>query len=393
MKAYFKKIPVCLMVSVALSCFMGMAAFAAVEKIDTVKLAFSYGQTPKAGEALGEVTGRAESKEFTVDRVEYTNETDVWRLGERPEVQVTMTAEEGYGFSYTSAGHFKLSGCGAEFRKAKVYDGGNTLVLEVYFKGVDGKVGEVQGLEWDHSYGMWEALEEDIKYYEVRLYRNKNLIQTFTTENTAYDFRSYITREGDYTFRVRGIARYKSKTGNWSDDSEESTFTGSEAENYNRGTWIQNRYGWWYRYYNGDYPVSTWKQMDQIWYYFNEDGYSLNGWQKIGGHWYYLGDNGKMVTGWQYINNRWYYMNGDGVMLTGWQYINSYWFCLLGDGAMVTGWQYINDRWYYMNGDGVMLTGWQYINGSWYYLDDSGVMYANRYTPDGYYVDSSGRWQ
>ena len=58
---------------------------------------------------------------------------------------------------------------------------------------------------------------------------------------------------------------------------------------------------------------------------------------------------------------------------------------------MTRGQQAVNGRWYYMNGDGVMLTGWQFINGAWYYLDSSGAMYANQTTPDGYYVDSSGK--
>ena len=44
-----------------------------------------------------------------------------------------------------------------------------------------------------------------------------------------------------------------------------------------------------------------------------------------------------------------------------------------------------------MNDSGIMLTGWQFINGAWYYLDSSGAMYANQTTPDGYYVDSSGK--
>ncbi len=29
----------------------------------------------------------------------------------------------------------------------------------------------------------------------------------------------------------------------------------------------------------------------------------------------------------------------------------------------------------------------------WYYLDSSGKMLRNTYTPDGYYVGSSGAWQ
>lgn len=431
MKALRARLPGCLMLSLALSVLMGLTVFAAGQKIETVKLAFSYGERPRAGEAPGEISARTTSREFAVESAEYINDSEEWKLGDRPEVKVTMTAAEGFRFSYTASSHFKLSGCGSEFKRAKIFDGGDTLVLEACLKRVEGKPGEVQGLEWDNSYGMWEALEEEVKHYEVNLYRNRKLVTTVTTGNTVYDFRSYITKSGDYAFRVRGVARYGGKAGSWSDYSEDHTFTDSEAGNYNEGTWIQDQYGWWYRYHNGDYVTDSWKKIDDIWYYFNRDGYALNGWQPIGGRWYYLGEDGKMATGWrtvkgrwhyfngdgvmltswqqiggywyylggdgamangwQQINGRWYYFNGDGVMLTGWQFINGYWFYLFGDGAMAEGWQQINGCWYFLNRDGVMLTGWQYINGYWYYLDASGFMFANRYTPDGCYVDASGK--
>ena len=43
-----------------------------------------------------------------------------------------------------------------------------------------------------------------------------------------------------------------------------------------------------------------------------------------------------------------------------------------------------------------MLTGWQWIDGSCYYLDsqgqNEGALYRNTTTPDGFTVDSEGRW-
>ena len=57
---------------------------------------------------------------------------------------------------------------------------------------------------------------------------------------------------------------------------------------------------------------------------------------------------------------------------------------------MASGWLNDGGNWYYLDGSGVMQTGWQYINGNWYYMDRSGAMYANRQTPDGYYVNASG---
>lgn len=381
----------CLFLLMICTVFMGTTAFAATEKINTVKLSFTCDPVPKAGEAPGTVTAKTSSKEFTVKSAEYTNDVEVWSLGDRPRVKAVLEAADGYRFSYTTSSHFKLSGRGADFIKAKISDSGSTLNLECYLNQADGKPGTIQGLDWSGFRARWDKADEDVKHYEVRLYRNKNLVTTVTASGTSYDFRNEITRSGDYTFRVRSIAKYADRAGDWSGYSDENTVTERQVSNNGSGSWVQNQYGWWYRYYNGGYPSNTWEKINNTWYYFNRDGYMLTGWQQINGSWYYLGSSGAMTRGWQAVSGRWYYMNGDGVMLTGWQYLSGHWYYLDGSGAMLTGFQFINGRWYYLNSDGVMLTGWQFINGSWYYLDSSGAMYANQTTPDGYYVDGSGR--
>ena len=429
MKGIIKTMLGCLFLSLSISGLAGFTAFAAAEKIDTARITFSYEQAPKAGEAPGAVTAKTTSDQFTVESAEFTNDVDQWRLGDRPEVTVILRAAEGYRFSYTTSSHFKLSGAGSEFRRAKVLDSGARLTLEVYLKRVEGKPEQVQYLEWDGPYAMWDEVD-GVKHYEVRLYRNRKLLTTVTTTKTTYDFRSNITQGGDYTFRVRGIARYDGKAGDWSDHSDESTFSDYEAARYSNGSWVQNQRGWWYRYNNGDYPASCWKNIDNAWYYFDRDGYMCTGWQKIDSKWYYLESNGVMLTGWRFINGswyylepsgvmltgwrniggRWYYLNPSGAMLTGWQWINNRWYYLEPSGAMLTGWQFINGSWYYLDGSGAMVTGWLHLNGTWYYLDNSGAMftgwhdiggrwyffdgsgamYANRRTPDGHYVDGSG---
>lgn len=369
-------------------------AFAAAKKIDTVKLTFSYGETPKAGEAVGTVTARTTSKDFTVESAEYTNDTDEWSIGDRPEVTVVLSAAPDFRFSYTTSSHFKLSGCGADFRKAKVQDSGDSLTLQVYLKRVEGKLEEPGELDWDGTKAMWSE-SEGAKEYEVRLYRGKTQAASVTTRNTTYNFRDKITKSGEYSFRVRAISQYDGKAGSWSDYSDTNTFTstsGAGGSVFGSATWMRNQTGWWYQYDNGDYLTDCWKNINHVWYYFNSDGYMLNGWQFIDGRWYYLDNSGAMLTGWQFINGRWYYLDNSGAMLTGWQFINGYWFYLETDGSMATGWKYLNENWYFLNSSGVRLTGWQDINGNWYLLDANGVMYAGRQTPDGYYVNGSGVW-
>ena len=111
------------------------------------------------------------------------------------------------------------------------------------------------------------------------------------------------------------------------------------------GQWIQDEKGWWYKRPDGSYPKNSW-------------GYeAYNG----KSYWYYFLDSGYMATGWVEVNGSKYYLfpNSDG-------------------------WK------------GRMLTGWQWIDGNCYYLDpqgqNEGALYRNTTTPDGYAVDTEGRW-
>ena len=111
------------------------------------------------------------------------------------------------------------------------------------------------------------------------------------------------------------------------------------------GQWMQDEKGWWYKRADGSYPKNSW-------------GYeAYNG----KSYWYYFLDSGYMATGWVEVNGSKYYLfpNSDG-------------------------WK------------GRMLTGWQWIDGNCYYLDtqgqNEGALYRNTTTPDGFTVDSEGRW-
>jgi len=109
------------------------------------------------------------------------------------------------------------------------------------------------------------------------------------------------------------------------------------------GQWVQDEKGWWYKRADGSYPKNSW-------------GYeAYNG----KSYWYYFLDSGYMATGWMDVNGSKYYLfpNSDG-------------------------WK------------GRML--WQWIDGNCYYLDpqgqNEGALYRNTTTPDGFTVDSEGRW-
>lgn len=373
---------------------MGMTfpALASDEKIDTVRLEFSYSKAPESGDEIGDITVIGDSSEFYVESAEYTNieDQDVWTVGDVPEVKIELSAREGYRFSYTSKSHFKLSGCDADFKKAKIYDSGDYIEVYAELKRIGGKLEGTSWLEWNDTVAEWEEIE-GAKSYDVKLLRDDRTVTTVNTTGTSYNFAGYFNREGDYTFRVRAIARYNNKTGEWSEDSDTFYVDEDDAGQFTgSGRWIQDNRGWWYSYDTGGYPSSCWKQIDGAWYHFDNSGYIETGWQRIDGDWYYLGGNGVMLSGWQYINGQWYYLDSSGRMQTGWQSSGGRWYYLNSSGVMMTGWQRLNGQWYYLDGSGAMTTGWQAVNGKWYYLGSNGVMYYNTWTPDGRYVDGSG---
>ena len=138
-----------------------------------------------------------------------------------------------------------------------------------------------------------------------------------------------------------------------------------------------------------DADSGRWISTGSSWSYIEEDGERATGWEDIQNKWYYFNHYGIMQTGWQQIGNTWYYFRSSGEMATGWLQQGSSWYYLKGSGAMATGWAQIGGQWYHFNHSGRMSSS------TWvgdYYLTASGAMARNTRTPDGYWVDASGRW-
>ena len=75
-----------------------------------------------------------------------------------------------------------------------------------------------------------------------------------------------------------------------------STSSTIEVQVLAAGEWIQDETGWWYRYEDGNYPVSCWRKINGEWYSFEENGYMRsNGWYQEGDAWYYLNPDGSMA--------------------------------------------------------------------------------------------------
>lgn len=232
------------------------SAFAADTKINTVRLTFSYGKAPASGDDIGDISVSSSGTGYSVESAEYTNadDKDTWTVGDVPEVKIELTADDGYRFSYTSKSHFSLTGCSAEFKRAKIYDDGAYIEIYAELKRVGGKLEGAEELEWSDTTAQWGEIE-GAKSYDVKLLRDEKTVTTVSTTGTSYNFAGYFNKEGDYTFRVRAIATYNNKVGEWSEDSDSIFIDEDEIGTYSgSGQWKQDSKGWWYSFDTGGYP-------------------------------------------------------------------------------------------------------------------------------------------
>ena len=383
MKRSLKKaaVPVLAMIT---ACAMCMTAYAAEDKITKVKVQVNS-EVPDAGDSVGTPSVKVtlsqnlkEGTDFRIDSVEYHNTNDdEWERGETPVIRIELEligdAADKYRFSYTSSKYFSVSGNRSEFKSASRLDSGRGLRVEVKQRKVSGELEVPDELEWDGRNATWETIDDADKY-EVKLYRNGSSVTTVTTSNERYNFYPYMTKAGDYSFKVRAISNSDGEKSEWSDESDDyymnssnvytgtppASGSGSSGTPSISGGWVQDQIGWMYRQNNG-VPLT-------------------NQWLFVDNNWFYLAGNGYMMTGWIFVDNNWFYLNpvSDGTR-----------------GAMKTGWQQIDGLWYYLNPvsdgtRGARKTSYQMIDGKWYFFDTAtGAMWFNRQAPNGKWIDAN----
>lgn len=335
---------------------------------------------------------------YDISDAVWSTSADEAVIGKTYTIKITLDALGDYAFS-SSYSSSKVTVKGGTFVSAK-RSSSDRLVLTVKTKPVEGTLEEPDEAYWQSSnsrnskfgYAKWTKV--DSADYDVTLYRNSKVVHRVTDLNaSSYNFYPYMTREGDYTFRVRAvpgsdsIAEYANKS-EWVesdtlyvDDDEVSDGSGQETSGNSGSTvsagtdqvgWILSGGKWFFRYPDGTYLRDSWGKINGKWYLFDGSGVMLTGWHNRKGVYYYMNSDGAMQTGWLKYNNTWYYLNGDGAMQTGW----------LKDG----------DKTYYLDQSGAMLTGWKEIGGSYYYFHSDGHKAVNEVI-SGFYVDQNGVWK
>lgn len=282
----------------------------------------------------------ADENHYYIDDYSVTSSTSSY-----PTIEVVLKADDGYYFDISSS-DVSLTGEKASLSSKSTKNSKETLTLKIKLTDITADLDEVEYAELsDNGMAYWESVN-GARSYEVRLYRNGSAVgSSVKTDNTEYNFRSQITRSGDYYIRVRALGLKSKDTTDWT-ESDEITFdhalsSSSSSSPVTTAGWRSNSTGWWYQNADGSYPANQWLYVDNNWFHFDGNGY--------------------MQTGWLLDNNQYYYLNpvSDGTL-----------------GRMITGWYWIGGKCYYFNPG---PTGTQ------------GAMAANTYI-DGYYVDASGAW-
>lgn len=357
---------------------MNLPSYAATRnKVASVRLEVKCDEVPAAGETIGsvDVTVKTPSDKVEVsEKAEYydTND-DEWERGEVPTIRLEVSVKDNEKDYFTSSTKVTVSGYHSEIKSKKVVDSGNTLRIDIKLRKVSGDLGEVGDLWWDGRTATWEEID-DANRYEVKLYRGSTTVTTITTSGSTYNFYPYMSRSGDYTFKVRGVSTSDGEKSAWSDESEEyymsqgDAYTGTPPSGSNGSG-------------NSGSTSSGWNQDGTGWRYFTSGNAVRNAWVYVDNNWFYMADNSYMMTGWIFVDNNWFYLNpiSDGTR-----------------GAMKTGWQNIDGNWYYLNPvsdgtRGARRTSYQMIDGRWYFFDlNSGAMWANRVVPNGKWADVNG---
>lgn len=373
-----------------------------------VSIDLDSGDEIDSGDSLGTSSSDSGSKVYTtsnkyeVESAQWSNDKEVG-IGDTPKITVYLdpntSSSSAYEYRFRSSySSSSVSISGGIFVSAN--RSGDQLKVVLKATGIKGTYDPPDDAEWGSSRGRarWEEADNTSGYYDVYLYRGSSVIKKLEDyKGTSYNFYPYMTKEGDYSFKVRTVPHTEEekkygKKSEWTEagdlyiaedevsDGSGQDNGGSTASGGNTDVgWRKEGDYWYFRFPDGNLQKNGWFKWNDKWYLFDSTGRMLTGWQQTGGHWYYMGENGDMKKGWIKSGNIWYYLNpNDGGP----------------EGAMVKScWLTINDKTYFMNESGAMVEGWYKVENSFYYFYPGDGSKAVNTSIDGFKLDANGVWQ
>lgn len=286
----------------AVACTVSFPAFAKEERTPVGKIKLTITSDIQAGDMGGSVDVSVDEGECSVESADVVNEGDNWVGGDKPKVEIWLSADSDYYFKKSGKSAFSFAGDAVKYVSSSTKNDKEELVLVVRLDKLDedDEDLDVSGLMWDQDNGIahWDHLDL-AKNYKVRLCRrgstssDDGIGATYTVKENSYDFSDKFPRAGTYYFKVRAIDE-RNNGGDW----QESSYIDITSEDLTRlkGQWLRDDRGWWYQKGDGSYIKNGWQYINYKWYYFDQDGYMKTGWIAWGDKLYYCDESGAMAV-------------------------------------------------------------------------------------------------
>lgn len=287
------------------------------KKITSVSLKVTSGM--EIGDEMdpSQVEITTNSDKYYVESYDIMNSGFYWTEEDIPQVEVFLTAEEGYYFSLMSS-DVRLDG--ATYVTAVKPSGTDSTVLKITMNlpSMESRLGTLEAVEFGaDGIASWQPVQ-GAGQYEVRLVRNSTIVGgTLAVDSTRVDFGYLMTAAATYRVRVRPVSRVNWEIkGAWTDSPMISVDSAAaeqfRLESRTPGEWILDGNGWWFCNEDGSYTISDWQLINGKWYWFNESGYMMaDTWVETGGRYYYVGSDGAMLKS-TFVPGTEYYVDSSG---------------------------------------------------------------------------------
>ena len=286
------------------------AAAATKKKISTVSITIDADMMSEDEVGEDGIEVEVRSNNYSVDNYVLVDEDMEWGTNSVPELEITLTAAEGYYFALSKRSDVKLKGnSDPEYVSGKKMDSSSTLVVVAKLHCIQNGVGEVTNVTWSSDkpcVATWESSYNG-NGYEVIVYRGDKKVgkmQAVSGPEKSIDLSHIMLTPGEYTFRVREKNYNSGKRGEWEDSrstyilTEEIAQKNKELYGYQSLDgygWQKDEKGWWYNTPGG--PIKNdWLKNNDHWFFLDAEGYMVTGWKEIGGKNYYFNENGEMLV-------------------------------------------------------------------------------------------------
>ena len=222
-------------------------AYERIRPIPSVRVSISLGDLTAGGYLADDASSyvsMSDNQYYYLESADWLDMVNMVRVGDQPRIKIYLNAlpketyTERVNTIYLFRGTYNSSNVhvtNGELISAAARDSGYTLELTVRVNAVRGTYDPPIEAYWSSSRGtaIWDEGDNSSGYFDVTCYRGSTAVKKLTNyHGTMYNFYPYMTKAGDYSFRVRAVAppNMSSSVGKNSEWSESNTLYIGEGE-------------------------------------------------------------------------------------------------------------------------------------------------------------------